>query len=62
MKLLMYVCLNSLLGFAMCGVIETIQSVIDRFSMRYRGALAFLFALAIMYCLLFGLLLGAFHE
>ena len=62
MKMLMYVCLNSLLGFALAGVVATIQPAFNRFHTRYRVVLAFLVALVIMSCLLFGLLLGAFHE
>jgi len=62
MKILMHVCLNSLLAFAMCGVVETIQLAFNRFHTRYRVLLAFLFSLVIMFCLLAGLILGAFHE
>ncbi|MEO6920140.1 MAG: hypothetical protein ABI171_14155 [Collimonas sp.] len=62
MKLLMHVCLNSLLAFAMAGVVETIQPAFNRFNAPYRVVLAFLAGLVIMFCLLTGLILGAFHE
>lgn len=62
MKLLMYVCLNSLLAFAAAGVVDTIQPAFNRIHIRYRVVLTFLVALVIMFCLIAGLLLGAFHE
>ena len=52
MKLLMYVCLNSLLTFAMAGVVETTQPAFNRLHTRYRVVLAFLVALVIMLCLI----------
>lgn len=62
MKILMHICLNSLLVFATCGVVETIRPAFNRFHSRYRCVLIFLLSLAITCCLLAGLILGAFHE
>ena len=62
MKTMMYVCLNSLIGFALVGIAEIIEPALIRFNIRYHGALAFFSALVVLVALLIGLLLGAFHE
>ena len=62
MKIMMYVCLNSLIGFALVGIAEIIEPALIRFKIRYHGVLAFFTALLILVALLVGMLLGAFHE
>lgn len=62
MKTLMYVCLNSLIGFALVGIAEIIEPALIRRKIRHHGVLAFFTALVILIALLVGLLLGAFHE
>ncbi|AMP06553.1 hypothetical protein [Collimonas pratensis] len=62
MKTMMYVCLNSLIAFALVGISEIIEPTLILRKIRYHGVLAFLIALLILAALLVGLLLGAFHE
>jgi uncharacterized membrane protein len=62
MKTMMYVCLNSLIGFALVGIAEIIEPALIRRKIRYHGVLAFFAALVVLVALLIGLLLGAFHE
>lgn len=62
MKTMMYVCLNSLIAFALVGIAEIIEPALILRKIRYHGVLAFLMALLILVALLVGLLLGAFHE
>ncbi|GAC1427121.1 MAG: hypothetical protein NVSMB6_27350 [Burkholderiaceae bacterium] len=59
---MMYVCLNSLIGFALVGIAEIIEPALIRLNIRYHGALAFFSALVILVALLVGLLVGAFNE
>jgi hypothetical protein len=58
----MYVCLNSLMAFSLLGITELTQPMFKRFQARYRGVLSFFAALIILFALIVGLLLGAFHE
>ena len=62
MKTMMYVCLNSLIAFALVGIAEIIEPALIRHNIRYHGVLAFFSALVVLIALLVGLLLGAFHE
>ncbi|MEO6918684.1 MAG: hypothetical protein ABI171_06650 [Collimonas sp.] len=62
MKTMMYVCLNSLIAFALVGIAEIIEPALIRHKIRYHGVLAFFTALLILVALLVGLLLGAFHD
>lgn len=62
MKPMMYVCLNSLIAFALVGIAEIIEPALIRFNIRHHGVLAFFSALVVLATLLVGLLLGAFHE
>jgi hypothetical protein len=62
MKTMMYVCLTSLIGFALVGIAEIIEPALIRFKIRYHGVLAFLSAMVVLIALLAGLLLGAFNE
>lgn len=59
---MMYVCLNSLIGFALVGIAEIIEPALIRRNIRYHGVLAFFFALFVLVALLIGLLMGAFNE
>jgi hypothetical protein len=59
---MMYVCLNSLIGFALVGIAEIIEPALIRLNIRCHGVLAFFSALLILVALLVGLILGAFHE
>ncbi|WP_211474649.1 hypothetical protein [Collimonas humicola] len=62
MKIMMYLCLNSLLIFALVGIAELVEPAFIRLNFRRHTALAFCAALVIVICLVVGLLLGAFHE
>jgi hypothetical protein len=62
MKTMMYLCLNSLIGFAVVGIAEIIEPALIRFKIRYHGVLAFFFTLVVLVALVVGLLLRAFHE